>query len=40
VRDKLEDPAAVEVETSDARRGQPFEIAMRAGGGFVVRFTR
>jgi alpha-glucosidase len=40
VRDKLEDAAAVEVETKDARRGQPFEIAMRAGGGFVVRFTK
>jgi alpha-glucosidase len=40
VRDKLEDAAAVEVETKDARRDRPFEIAMRAGGGFVVRFMK
>ena len=40
VRDNLEDAAAVEVESKNARRGEPFEIAMRAGGGFVARFTK
>jgi alpha-glucosidase len=40
VRDNLENPAAVEVDTREARRGQPLEIAMRAGGGFIVRLTR
>lgn len=39
VRDNLENAAAVEVETRDARRGRPLEIAMRAAGGLVVRFT-
>ena len=39
VRDNLGNDAAVEVETKDVRRGQPLPIAMRAAGGFVVRFN-
>jgi alpha-glucosidase len=40
VRDKREDAAAVQIEMTEARRGRPFEIVMRAGGGVVVRFTK
>ena len=40
VRDNLENDAAVVVDSSEARRGQPIQIAMRAAGGFVVRFAR
>lgn len=39
-RDKPEDPAAIEMETRDVARTRPIEIAMRAGGGFVMRLTR
>jgi alpha-glucosidase len=38
VRDKLDNDAAVEVETKDVRGS--IEIPMRASGGFVVRLTR
>ena len=40
VRDNLGNDAAVEMETRDTRRGQTLQFLMRAGGGFVVRFTR
>lgn len=39
-RDKLDDSAAIEVESRQLSAKQPLEIAMRAGGGFVVRLTR
>lgn len=39
-RDRLEDAAAIEMEQRDVTRSQPVEIAMRAGGGFVMRLTR
>jgi alpha-glucosidase len=39
-RDKLEDPAAIEIEKRDVSPAQPLEIAMRAAGGFVIRLTR
>jgi alpha-glucosidase len=40
VRDKSDDPAAVDVETRQVRSGQPLEIAMRPAGGFIVRLTK
>jgi hypothetical protein len=40
VRDRLDDPAAMEVQTLEARRGKPMEIAMRPAGGVVVRFSK
>jgi alpha-glucosidase len=39
-RDRLEDPAAIEVERRVIARGERLEIPMRAAGGFVVRLTR
>lgn len=39
-RDRLEDPAAIDVERRTFERGQTIEIPMRAAGGFVVRLTR
>jgi hypothetical protein len=40
VRDKADDPAAIDVETRQIRSTQPLEIAMRPAGGFVVRLTK
>jgi alpha-glucosidase len=40
VRDKMDNDAAVEIESLSARRGQPLRIAMRGAGGFVVRFSK
>ena len=40
VRDKAEDPAAVEVETREVVRERPLTIDMRAGGGFVLRVSK
>jgi alpha-glucosidase len=40
VRDRADDPAAVDVERRDIARRQQLTIAMRAGGGFVVRLTK
>jgi alpha-glucosidase len=40
VKDKLDDPAAVDVETRELSRGKPLEIAMRGAGGFIVKLTR
>jgi alpha-glucosidase len=39
VRDNLDDAAAVVVEKHEIASGHALEIAMRAGGGFVVRLT-
>jgi alpha-glucosidase len=40
VRDKLDDPSAVEVETRDLAGGESITMPIRAGGGFVIRQTR
>ena len=39
VRDNLEDPAAVRIERSTMRRGDTVSIDLRAGGGFLARFS-
>lgn len=39
-RDRLDNPAAVDVETRDVSRGQALAIAMRPAGGFVARFSK
>jgi alpha-glucosidase len=38
VRDRMDNAAAVDVETK--RISGSLEVAMRAGGGFIVRLTR
>jgi alpha-glucosidase len=40
VRDKADDPAAVEIESRELRQGQSLELTMRGGGGFVLRLTK
>jgi alpha-glucosidase len=40
VRDRPDDPAAVDIGSSDMRKGQRVDVAMRAGGGFVLRLTK
>jgi alpha-glucosidase len=40
VRDEADDPAAVDMETPDIARGHELTIAMRAGGGFVLRLSK
>ena len=39
VRDNVEDPAAVRVERSTLRRADTLSIDLRAGGGFLARFS-
>jgi alpha-glucosidase len=39
VRDNADDPAAVRVERSTMRRGDTLSIDLRAGGGFLARFS-
>ena len=39
VRDKLDDPAAVEIARKTVAHTDTLSIAMRAGGGFIVRLT-
>ena len=39
VRDKLDDPAAVVVEKTKAAKRDLLKIEMRAGGGFIARFS-
>jgi alpha-glucosidase len=39
-KDRMEDPAAVEMDTREVRRGEPIEIAMRGAGGFLVRLSQ
>ena len=40
VRDVQEDAAAVSIENSDANRSNTLTIGLRAGGGFIGRFSR
>ena len=39
-RDRADDPAAVDIETGDIVRGQALTMAMRPGGGFVMRLVK
>jgi alpha-glucosidase len=39
-RDSADDAGAIKVETRNISRSQPLEIAMRPGGGFVLRATK
>jgi alpha-glucosidase len=39
VNDRLDDPAAVEIEHRRVKKAESLKIAMRAGGGFVGRFV-
>ncbi|MBI5384300.1 MAG: glycoside hydrolase family 97 catalytic domain-containing protein [Verrucomicrobia bacterium] len=39
VRDNKENPAAVQVETQEARRSVSLAVELSAGGGFIARFT-
>jgi alpha-glucosidase len=39
VRDELENPAAVRVETATVRRSDTLRVELRAGGGFVARLS-
>jgi alpha-glucosidase len=39
VRDRLDDPGAMEVEDRALKPGEPLEIPVRRAGGFVVRLT-
>jgi alpha-glucosidase len=40
VRDQMDDPAAVRMENVSLGRSHALTIRMRAGGGFVARFTQ
>ncbi|MGH9663741.1 MAG: glycoside hydrolase family 97 C-terminal domain-containing protein [Bryobacteraceae bacterium] len=40
VRDNPSDPAAEKIDRAAFQRGDPLAIALRAGGGFVARFSR
>jgi alpha-glucosidase len=40
VRDKEDDPAAVKMEESTTHRDEVIDVHLRAGGGFIARFTR
>ena len=40
VRDQMDEPAAVKIERRKVSRGESLTVAMRAGGGFVARFSR
>ena len=40
VRDRMDEPAAVEIDTTSLSRAESLTIKMRAGGGFVARFER
>jgi alpha-glucosidase len=40
LRDKGEEPAAVEIEPRKVTSGDSLEVRLRAGGGFVARFSR
>jgi alpha-glucosidase len=39
-RDSAEDAAAVKIENAEFERGAAVSIDLRAGGGFIARFTR
>ena len=36
-RDNLEEPGAIEIERGSKSRGDSIGVAMRAGGGFIMR---
>jgi alpha-glucosidase len=38
IRDRMDEPAAVQMEEVSVNRGETMAIRMRAGGGFVARF--
>ena len=40
VRDRKDDPAAVEIENITARRTDSMAIDLSSGGGFIARFVR
>lgn len=40
VRDQKDDSGAVKIDSSEVRRADGLEIAMRVGGGFVARFAQ
>jgi alpha-glucosidase len=40
VRDQMDDPAAVKIEDVSLGRSDVLPLRMRAGGGFVARFTQ
>jgi alpha-glucosidase len=40
VRDQMDDAAAVKIEKQSMSRGESLVIRMRAGGGFVARFSK
>ena len=39
VRDDLENPAAVKIESTNVRRSDSLRVDLRAGGGFIARFS-
>ena len=39
VKDRVDDPAALDVEEREVRSREPLRMEVRAGGGFVVRLT-
>ena len=39
IRDQMDEPAAVKIERRKVLRGETLTVAMRAGGGFVARFS-
>jgi alpha-glucosidase len=40
VRDRMDDPAALKVEHTTAVRDDAIDVQLRAGGGFIARFTK
>jgi alpha-glucosidase len=40
VRDVKDEPAAVKLERTSAKKGDSIDIDLRAGGGFIARFTK
>ena len=40
VKDRKDDPAAVDLEESTTRRDQKIKIELNSGGGFIARFSK
>jgi alpha-glucosidase len=40
VRDRLDEPAAVNIESGTAKKNNSLSVEMRAGGGFIARFSK
>jgi alpha-glucosidase len=40
VRDRKDDPAAVRIEETAAKRGDALAVALGNGGGFIARFVK